>query len=144
LGFKKEAYEEESFVLLEELGFTKEAINQANAYVCGTMTVEGAPGLKDEGGVLGEKRRGDPSETQAQLRRVDFRDRVAPVGAKGAVAVRLFLTCRSVLFEGGPLRLGFLVRRRHVQMCGLPVDELAVLGAAGVLDEEHVTAARPL
>ena len=91
-----------------------------------------------------DKRRGDPSETQAQLRGVDFRERVAPVGAKGAVAVRLFSTGRSVPLEGGPLRFGFLVRRRHVRMRRLPMDQLAVLGAACVLDEEHVTAARPL
>jgi ribonucleoside-diphosphate reductase alpha chain len=34
--------------LLEALGFTDEEIEAANDYVCGTMTVEGAPLLKDE------------------------------------------------------------------------------------------------
>ena len=34
--------------LLEALGFTDEQIEAANDYVCGTMTVEGAPYLKDE------------------------------------------------------------------------------------------------
>jgi len=48
LGVPKEEYEAQGFNLLERLGFTKEAIAQANEYVCGTMTVEGAPGLKEE------------------------------------------------------------------------------------------------
>lgn len=34
--------------ILAALGFTKAQIEAANAYVCGTMTVEGAPGLKAE------------------------------------------------------------------------------------------------
>ncbi|RYF81919.1 MAG: vitamin B12-dependent ribonucleotide reductase, partial [Chitinophagaceae bacterium] len=34
--------------LLEALGFTDEQIDAANIYVCGSMTVEGAPYLKDE------------------------------------------------------------------------------------------------
>jgi ribonucleoside-diphosphate reductase alpha chain len=37
-----------SFDLLKHLGFTKADIEAANDYVCGTMTVEGAPHLKDE------------------------------------------------------------------------------------------------
>ena len=36
------------FNLLKELGFTKEEISAANDYVCGTMTIEGAPYLKSE------------------------------------------------------------------------------------------------
>jgi len=36
------------FSMLEYLGFTKEEISAANDYVCGTMTVEGAPFLKHE------------------------------------------------------------------------------------------------
>jgi ribonucleoside-diphosphate reductase alpha chain len=36
------------FDLLSALGFTKEQIAEANAHVCGTMTVEGAPHLKPE------------------------------------------------------------------------------------------------
>jgi len=34
--------------MLKEIGFTKEQIDKANDYVCGNMTVEGAPHLKDE------------------------------------------------------------------------------------------------
>lgn len=48
LGFKKEQYEAADFNLLLELGFTKQEILATNEYVCGTMTVEGAPHLKDE------------------------------------------------------------------------------------------------
>jgi ribonucleoside-diphosphate reductase alpha chain len=33
---------------LEHLGFTKDEINQSNDYVCGTMTVENAPFLKEK------------------------------------------------------------------------------------------------
>ncbi|MEO0481864.1 MAG: vitamin B12-dependent ribonucleotide reductase [Planctomycetota bacterium] len=36
------------FDLLDHLGFSKAQVAQANDYVCGTMTVEGAPHLKDE------------------------------------------------------------------------------------------------
>ena len=36
------------FDLLKELGFSKEEIGIANEYVCGTMTIEGAPFLKHE------------------------------------------------------------------------------------------------
>jgi ribonucleoside-diphosphate reductase alpha chain len=48
LGFKPEQYYDAGFNLLEELGFTEDEIEAANDYVCGTMTVEGAPYLKDE------------------------------------------------------------------------------------------------
>jgi len=48
LGFKAEQYHDFSWSLLEALGFTDEQIEAANIYVCGTMTVEGAPYLKDE------------------------------------------------------------------------------------------------
>jgi ribonucleoside-diphosphate reductase alpha chain len=34
--------------MLEALGFTKQQIEEANEYICGTMTVEGAPHLKEE------------------------------------------------------------------------------------------------
>lgn len=37
-----------TFNMLKFLGFTTDQINAANSYVCGTMTVEGAPHLKDE------------------------------------------------------------------------------------------------
>jgi len=48
LGFKEEEYADWSFNLLEAIGFTEDQIAEANDYVCGTMTVEGAPYLKDE------------------------------------------------------------------------------------------------
>ncbi|MCO6186255.1 vitamin B12-dependent ribonucleotide reductase [Rhizobium sp. L1K21] len=37
-----------SFNLLEHIGFSKKDIEAANIHVCGAMTLEGAPGLKDE------------------------------------------------------------------------------------------------
>ncbi len=37
-----------NFDLLAHAGFTKAEIEAANLYVCGTMTLEGAPGLKNE------------------------------------------------------------------------------------------------
>ena len=48
LGFKPEQYFNFEWSLLEALGFTDEEIEAANDYVCGTMTVEGAPYLKAE------------------------------------------------------------------------------------------------
>jgi ribonucleoside-diphosphate reductase alpha chain len=48
LGFKPEQYFNFEWSLLESLGFTDEQIEAANDYVCGTMTVEGAPALKEE------------------------------------------------------------------------------------------------
>jgi ribonucleoside-diphosphate reductase alpha chain len=48
LGFKQEQLDADGFDLLTALGFTREQIAQANAYVCGTMTIEGAPHLKQE------------------------------------------------------------------------------------------------
>ena len=36
------------FDLLAKLGFTRADIDKANVHVCGAMTLEGAPGLKDE------------------------------------------------------------------------------------------------
>jgi ribonucleoside-diphosphate reductase alpha chain len=48
LGFKADQYQDPSFNLLRALGFNREQIAAANLYVCGTMTVEGAPYLKDE------------------------------------------------------------------------------------------------
>lgn len=48
LGFKPDVYRDPSFNLLRALGFTKDQIAAANQYVCGTMTVEGAPFLKPE------------------------------------------------------------------------------------------------
>jgi ribonucleoside-diphosphate reductase alpha chain len=48
LGFKPAQYYNFEWNLLEALGFTDEEIAAAGNYVCGTMTVEGAPFLKDE------------------------------------------------------------------------------------------------
>jgi ribonucleoside-diphosphate reductase alpha chain len=48
LGFTKEQTDDFNFNLLKALGFTKEQIEEANVYICGRMTVEGAPHLKPE------------------------------------------------------------------------------------------------
>ncbi len=48
LGFTDAQYSDWNFSLLEALGYEDEQIDAANDYVCGTMTVEGAPYLKDE------------------------------------------------------------------------------------------------
>jgi ribonucleoside-diphosphate reductase alpha chain len=48
LGFSDEQLNDWNFNMLEALGFTKQQIDEANEYVCGTMTVEGAPHLKAE------------------------------------------------------------------------------------------------
>lgn len=48
LGFTSEQLNDFNFDMLTGLGFTKEQIEEANLYCCGTMTVEGAPHLKEE------------------------------------------------------------------------------------------------
>ncbi len=48
LGFTPEKYHAPDFNMLYELGFSDAAIEAANDYACGTMTVEGAPLLKNE------------------------------------------------------------------------------------------------
>jgi ribonucleoside-diphosphate reductase alpha chain len=48
LGFSQDQYRDSKFNLLRELGFTKNEIEVANEFVCGTMTIEGAPHLKEE------------------------------------------------------------------------------------------------
>jgi ribonucleoside-diphosphate reductase alpha chain len=48
LGFTEEEYNNFEWSLLEALGFTEEQIAAANDYICGTMTMEGAPYLKVE------------------------------------------------------------------------------------------------
>ena len=48
LGFKPEDYNNYEWSLLNALGFTDKQIEEANVYICGTMTVEGAPYLKEE------------------------------------------------------------------------------------------------
>ncbi|HEY3783037.1 MAG TPA: adenosylcobalamin-dependent ribonucleoside-diphosphate reductase [Fimbriimonadaceae bacterium] len=48
LGFTEEQLNDWSFNMLVALGFTREQIEEANEFVCGTMTIEGAPFLKPE------------------------------------------------------------------------------------------------
>ncbi|GBD43407.1 Vitamin B12-dependent ribonucleotide reductase [bacterium HR40] len=48
LGIGKEERTKPGFDLLRALGFTREQIEAANAYCCGTMTLEGAPHLRPE------------------------------------------------------------------------------------------------
>jgi ribonucleoside-diphosphate reductase alpha chain len=48
LGFTPEQYRASDFDLLRALGFSREEVEAANNYICGTMTVEGAPHLKEE------------------------------------------------------------------------------------------------
>jgi ribonucleoside-diphosphate reductase alpha chain len=48
LGFSTEQLDDPSFDLLTGLGFTSAQIEEVNIYVCGKMTIEGAPGLKPE------------------------------------------------------------------------------------------------
>jgi ribonucleoside-diphosphate reductase alpha chain len=48
LGFKPEQYFNFEWSLLDALGFTEDEIEATNDFVCGTMTIEGAPGLKKE------------------------------------------------------------------------------------------------
>ena len=47
LGLDTAQIEAPGFDLLQALGFTRGEIETANTYCCGSMTVEGAPGLKD-------------------------------------------------------------------------------------------------
>lgn len=48
LGIPAEKLADPEFNLLSHLGFTKADIDAVNDHVCGTMTLEGAPHLKDE------------------------------------------------------------------------------------------------
>ncbi|MBI5727984.1 MAG: adenosylcobalamin-dependent ribonucleoside-diphosphate reductase, partial [Ignavibacteriales bacterium] len=48
LGYTKEQIEHPDFDVLKSLGFSRQEIAAANDYVCGTMTIEGAPFLKVE------------------------------------------------------------------------------------------------
>ncbi|AKQ46146.1 ribonucleotide-diphosphate reductase subunit alpha [Rufibacter radiotolerans] len=48
LGFTPAQYTAPDFNLLQRLGFSLQQINEANDFVCGTMTVEGAPYLREE------------------------------------------------------------------------------------------------
>ena len=48
LGFAPEQYYNFEWNLLEALGFSDDEIAEANDYICGTMTVEGAPYMRKE------------------------------------------------------------------------------------------------
>jgi len=48
MGFATEDYNDWNWNMLEALGYTEDEIAAANLYVCGTMTIEGAPYLKQE------------------------------------------------------------------------------------------------
>jgi len=48
LGIKPEDYNRPNFNLLAHLGFSKSEMEEANNVICGMMTIEGAPHLKEE------------------------------------------------------------------------------------------------
>ncbi|NTW49459.1 MAG: vitamin B12-dependent ribonucleotide reductase, partial [Chlorobiales bacterium] len=48
LGFSEAELSDPAFDMLKGIGFTKEEIEAANDYICGTMMIEGAPHLKPE------------------------------------------------------------------------------------------------
>ncbi|MCL2647018.1 MAG: adenosylcobalamin-dependent ribonucleoside-diphosphate reductase [Phycisphaerales bacterium] len=48
LGFAREVWQASGFNLLKALGFSKKQIREANEFVCGAQTIEGAPHLKPE------------------------------------------------------------------------------------------------
>jgi ribonucleoside-diphosphate reductase alpha chain len=48
VGLKKEQVEAPGFDVLTVLNFSRQQVSEASAFVCGTMTVEGAPHLKPE------------------------------------------------------------------------------------------------
>jgi len=48
IGVTEEQYEASDFNLLETLGYTRVQIEQANNIICGALTLEGAPHLKEE------------------------------------------------------------------------------------------------
>jgi len=48
LGFEDAQLDSVSFDMLAALGFDKDAVEAANTYCCGAMTLEGAPHLKDD------------------------------------------------------------------------------------------------
>ncbi len=48
LGITAEQYNAPDFNVLRSLGFSRKQINEANEFICGTMTLEGAPYLKKE------------------------------------------------------------------------------------------------
>jgi len=48
LGFDAEEINDWNFDVLGKLGFSAEDVEKANIFACGAMTIEGAPGLKEE------------------------------------------------------------------------------------------------
>jgi ribonucleoside-diphosphate reductase alpha chain len=48
LGIKANTYNNPNFNFLKEIGFTDDEIEAANECICGTMTIEGAPEIKEE------------------------------------------------------------------------------------------------
>jgi ribonucleoside-diphosphate reductase alpha chain len=48
LGFAETACSEQSFNFLAKLGFTPEQVEEANDFICGYQTIEGAPHIKPE------------------------------------------------------------------------------------------------
>lgn len=48
IGITAEQYNAPDFNVLRTIGFSRKQINEANEYICGTMTIEGAPYLKKE------------------------------------------------------------------------------------------------
>jgi ribonucleoside-diphosphate reductase alpha chain len=48
LGIAADRLDDPEFDMLRELGFSRQEIEAANTHVCGAMTLEGAPHLKDE------------------------------------------------------------------------------------------------
>ncbi len=48
VGFQAAEYNDPNFNMLKALGYSDEQMEEANEYVCGSMTVEGAPHLKEE------------------------------------------------------------------------------------------------
>ena len=48
LNISDKKLNDQNLNILKEIGFTQSDINKANEYVCGTMTIEGAPYLKEE------------------------------------------------------------------------------------------------
>lgn len=47
-GFTEELYEDQHFNLLKSLGYSDDQIEEASRIICGHMTIEGAPHIKDE------------------------------------------------------------------------------------------------
>ncbi len=47
LGFTQEQLDDSNFNMLAALGFSKEEIEEANDYICGTMMIEGAPHIQN-------------------------------------------------------------------------------------------------